>query len=94
LTRAQARELDVPYPRGGVPSIDAGIDRCSSIVDDDERLDCWADLDREVMERVVPWVPYLDANHLLVVSDAVRNYEYDQFSGELSFAHVRVQRGR
>ena len=34
--------------------------RCN-VLRGDERTQCWADLDKKLMEEVVPWVPYLDA---------------------------------
>jgi peptide/nickel transport system substrate-binding protein len=90
--RARAAELDLPAPDGPVPSIDAGIDRCVATLDTDERTECWAELDRRIMTEVVPWIPYLEANKLVVVSDAIAPYEFDQFSGEISFAHIGIDR--
>ncbi len=89
LTRERARELGIDYPRGGVPNIDSRIDRCSELTGS-ERTDCWVALDRSLMEEVVPWIPYLDANHLLITSDVVRPFEFDQFSGEAAYARVGI----
>jgi hypothetical protein len=47
-------------------------------------------LDKELMEQVVPWVPYLWATNLTLLSDAVTHYEFDQFSGILSLCHIAV----
>ncbi|MCZ7537960.1 MAG: hypothetical protein M5T61_19850, partial [Acidimicrobiia bacterium] len=41
----------------GIPNVDADIDACTELIGD-ERVGCWADLDRKLMEEVVPWVPY------------------------------------
>ncbi|MBW3594035.1 MAG: hypothetical protein KY391_00540 [Actinobacteria bacterium] len=92
LTREHAAELDIDAPARPVPSVDAAIDRCVATLDDQARTDCWADLDRMLMTEVVPWIPYLDANKLIVTSDAVTPYEFDQFSGEISFAHIGIDR--
>ena len=73
----------------GVPSVDADIDRCSVLLGD-ERVQCWADLDSKLMEEVVPWVPYLNETHADVVSDAVVQYEFDQFPAEAAYAHFAV----
>ena len=57
-----------------IPSVDADIDKCNELLDD-ERLTCWEDLDKKLMEEVVPWVPYLDAlerRHHRTRSDEVR----------------------
>ena len=59
LTPDQAAELKVDYPAGGVPSVDADIERCEAIPASDAgaRMGCWADFDKQLMEQVVPWVP-------------------------------------
>ena len=90
LTRERAAHFDMPYPRQGVPTIDARIDACSEL-EGEERRDCWVALDRTLMEDVVPWIPYLDANHFLITSDAVRPFEFDQFSGEASYSRIGIR---
>ena len=57
---------------------------------DDERLTCWEDLDKKLMEEVVPWVPYLDASNVDIIGPAVTKYEYDQFGGEAAFSRLAV----
>lgn len=89
LTRERARELGIDYPRGGIPNIDSRIDLCSELAGT-ARTDCWVELDRSLMEDVVPWIPYLDANHLLITSNAVRPFEFDQFSGEAAYSRLGV----
>jgi len=92
LTSEQAARLGIEEPRRPVPSVDDDIDRCVAIAEEPARTDCWTALARGLMTQVVPWIPYLDANKLIVTSDAVSPYEFDQFSGEISFAHVGVDR--
>lgn len=92
LSSERADELDIEEPANEVPSIDSDIDRCVAESDPNERIGCWAALDRKLMVEIVPWIPYLDAHKLVVTSDAVRPYEFDQFSGEISFAHVGIDR--
>ncbi|MBA3431465.1 MAG: hypothetical protein H0U16_08300, partial [Actinobacteria bacterium] len=70
-------------------SVDSEIDECQKLLDQ-ERLQCWADLDKLIMEDVVPWVPYLDATNVDIISENVTQYEYDQFSGEVGYAHLAV----
>jgi peptide/nickel transport system substrate-binding protein len=89
LTAAKAAEIGYKYPAGGIPSADAGIANCASKLGA-ERATCWADLDETVTNEMVPWVPYLWANNISVVSDAVVKYEYDQFAGEVSFVHIAL----
>ena len=92
FTRAHAEELGVAPPRGPVPSVDADIDRCVAALTLEEGRSCWAALDQKLMTEVVPWIPYLEANKLVVASDAVTHYGFDQFSGEISFAHIGIDR--
>ncbi|MGH2806195.1 MAG: ABC transporter substrate-binding protein, partial [Actinomycetota bacterium] len=92
LTEERAATLRIDRQRGGVPSVDADIDSCSELLPGEERLSCWIALDRKLMTEIVPWVPYLDSNRILITSDDVRPYAFDQFSGELSYAHVGVVR--
>ncbi|MGH2739376.1 MAG: ABC transporter substrate-binding protein [Actinomycetota bacterium] len=73
----------------GIPSVDDDIDACNAL-QDQARIDCWIALDKKIMEDIVPWVPYLWASFVTVVSSAVTNYEFDQFSGEHAFAHMTV----
>jgi ABC-type oligopeptide transport system substrate-binding subunit len=90
ITPEQAAGLDgFDGNAEGVPSVDADIDRCIELTGD-ERVQCWADLDRKIMEEVVPWVPYLNETHADVISDAVVQYEFDQFPAEGAYAHFAV----
>jgi peptide/nickel transport system substrate-binding protein len=89
ITAGQAEELGLSVPPGGVPSVDAEIDRCSALAGQ-ERQECWIALDRRLTEEIVPWVPYLDASNLDLLGPAVTQYDYDQASGEQALAHVAV----
>jgi peptide/nickel transport system substrate-binding protein len=63
-----------------VPSAESQLNTCIPLTGD-ERFQCWADLDRYLMEQVVPWVPYLFDNDVVIVSDHVTNWSFDQFAG-------------
>ena len=41
-----------------VPSVDADLDRCAALAGS-ARLTCYEALDRKLMTKVVPWIPYL-----------------------------------
>lgn len=90
LTAAQAKDLGVPYPTGGVPSVDADIDACNALTAPQERLECWTALSRKVTEEVVPWIPYLDATNIELLGPAVTAYDFDQAAGEPALAKVAV----
>ena len=89
LTPEQAPDVGAKGTIEGIPSVDADIAECNKLADE-ERMTCWMDLDKKLMEEVVPWVPYLDATNVDVISDAVVNYTYDQFSGEVAWSHIAV----
>lgn len=90
VTAAQAKSMNFKLPAGGVPSIDADVDACQAKPNGDSRVQCWADLDKKVMNEFVPWIPYLWATNIVVISDAVTTYEFDQFTGELSLVHTAL----
>jgi hypothetical protein len=80
------------YPVVDVPSAESQIDKCIPLTGD-ERFQCWADLDTYLMEDVVPWVPYLFDNDVVVVSAIVSNYSFDQFAGLPALDQIAVEKG-
>jgi peptide/nickel transport system substrate-binding protein len=89
LTPEKAKEIGAKGTVEGIPSVDADIDACNKALDE-ERTQCWEDLDKKLMEEVIPWVPYLDATNEDVIGPAVSKYVYDQFSGETAWSKVAV----
>ncbi len=94
MTSEQAAEIKAKGTTTGLPSVDDAIDACNATIDDGERAVCWQDLDKDLMENVVPWVPYLDANADFVISEAVVNYTFDQNSGEPAWAHLAIDQSK
>lgn len=92
ITPDQAKKLGVTLPKGGVPSVDADMDKCRK-TGGEERINCWKEFDTKVMTDVVPWVPYMNALHTNLLGPAVTQWDYDQDSGESSLAHVAVDPG-
>ena len=49
-----------------IPSVDSQLDKCA-VLAGQPRLTCYENLDKYLMTKVVPWVPYLrlvrDAHH-------------------------------
>jgi peptide/nickel transport system substrate-binding protein len=89
LTKAKAKECGIPYPAQPVPSVDKDIDACIPL-QGQERLQCWADLDKKLMEDVVPWVPYLDASSVWATGSSVTRYVFDQFSATPAWSRVAI----
>jgi ABC-type oligopeptide transport system substrate-binding subunit len=93
LTPDKAKELDVSIPAGvTVPSVDSDVDTCQKIPNTqaDQRNECFANIDKKLMEEAVPWVPYLWVNNLTVTGKTVTKWEFDQFAGYLSFTQMAV----
>jgi peptide/nickel transport system substrate-binding protein len=80
------------YTPVDVPSAETQIDTCIPLTGD-ERVQCWADLDSYLMEDVVPWVPYLFDNDVVVLSANVTNYSFDQFAGLPALDHIAIEGG-
>ncbi len=90
LTEEKAKECKIDFPAEAPPNVDEDIDECADIPQGDERVACWAELDKKIMEEVVPWVPYLDANATYGTSDAVTKYEFDQFTTTPAWSRLAV----
>ncbi len=89
VTKAQEQELGVTVPAGGVPSINADIDRCVPLTGQ-ERTDCWTALDKKLTEEIVPQVGLVDATSVELVGPSVTQFDFDQFGLEVSLARVAV----
>jgi peptide/nickel transport system substrate-binding protein len=90
LLGASAKELsDWGYDVTSVPSVDAKVDECSA-AEGDVRFQCWADLDKQLMEEIVPWIPYLFDKNNDIISESVVNYSFDQFAGLAAFDQMAV----
>jgi peptide/nickel transport system substrate-binding protein len=93
LKPEQAKGFGIKYPEGvTIPSVDADIAACQEIpnTEPDQRNDCYANLDKKLMEEAVPWVPYLWAKNITVTGTTVTKFEFDQFSGYLSYTQMAV----
>jgi peptide/nickel transport system substrate-binding protein len=89
MTRQQAHRLGMPYPAGGIPSVDSQVNSCESQLGS-PRMQCWANLDKYVMQNVVPVVPYLWHTLLTITGQDVTHFEADPFSTSTSFTQVAV----
>ncbi len=81
---------DRGYDVVDVPSAEDQINACIPLTGD-ERVQCWADLDTYLMEDVVPWVPYLFDNDVVVLSANVTSYSFDQFAGLPALDRIAVE---
>ena len=72
-----------------IPSAENQINACIPL-SGDERLQCWADLDTYLMQEVVPWVPYLFDNNVVVTSSRIVAWSFDQFAGLPAIDRIAV----
>ena len=92
LTASAAKSLGISYPAGGVPSVDAKIAACEAVAGD-ARAICWADLEKYLMQDVVPMVPYLWSNVIVITGSTVTHFEADPISQGTTFTQVAVNNG-
>lgn len=89
ISEENAEECGVDYP-APPPNVDDDIEACIQVPQGDERVQCWAELDQKLMEEVVPWIPYLDANATYATSEDVTKYEFDQFTTTPAWSRLAV----
>jgi peptide/nickel transport system substrate-binding protein len=89
ITPAIAKNVGVKGSLAGIPNLDARLDRCSVLLGQ-PRLSCYEALDRYLMTEVVPWVPYYSRSQVHLVGKHVTKWSFDQFSGDVGYAHVAV----
>jgi peptide/nickel transport system substrate-binding protein len=77
-----------------VPNVDAKIDECLRLTGG-AQTQCWAETDQLLMEKVVPWVPYLFDGFATVVSRRVTRFTYAQSNLILmpAFDRIALKRG-
>jgi ABC-type transport system substrate-binding protein len=93
LVGARPGQLDRwGYAVESVPSIDDKIDQCRFTFGR-VQFECWAQADQLLMERVVPWVPLIEENHVQLVSDRVVRFSFDQFANLPALDRIALEPG-
>jgi peptide/nickel transport system substrate-binding protein len=77
------------YPTTSVLSAGDQMTACLPLTGD-ERVSCWADVDKYLMENVVPWVPTRFPNSVTITSERIVNYSFDQFCGCDALDHFAI----
>ena len=75
-----------------VPSFDDKFAECSAMALGAERLQCWADADKLIMETA-PVVPWLFDKDVDLSGDRIVNYTYDSSAGLASLDHLALVGG-
>ena len=89
LTPEQAPDLRIDGNVDNVPSLDEDISRCEGLAGDD-RLSCFADIDKTMTETIAAWVPIFKDQTVTVIGQAVTEFHFDQAQGYTSFAHIAI----
>lgn len=93
LLGATPRQLEKwRYRVRSVPSIDDRIERCLPLIGR-AQVECWAQLDQFLMEKVVPWVPYALHAHTYVYSGRIAHFSLDQFTAQASLDQIALAPG-
>ena len=90
LTPTQAEQYGIKGNIDDVPSVATLANRCARLIGN-ARVTCYAQVDRVLMNEIVPWVPYMWANQVNIISPTVAKWQFDQGSGWTAFAHVAVK---
>jgi peptide/nickel transport system substrate-binding protein len=91
LTPAIAKAVGAKGSINNVPSIDNDIKTCQSADGAAAAQACYMSLDKKLMTKVVPWVPYLWSFVTRITSTNVTQYQFDQFGTTPAYAHLAVK---
>jgi ABC-type transport system substrate-binding protein len=74
------------------PGIDPLLTQCIPTLAQ-AREQCYANVDKQLMETVVPWVPYRSANEVVITSQRSVNYHLDAATGWISLSQIALKNG-
>jgi peptide/nickel transport system substrate-binding protein len=87
---SQVKSLGLTGSTSNVPSIDAAATKCGQLIGN-SRINCYAALDKVLTSQIVPWVPYMWAKTVTILSPNVTKWNFDQNAGFTALAHVAVK---
>ena len=87
---SQVKSLGLTGSTSNVPSIDAAATKCGQLIGN-ARINCYAALDKVLTTQIVPWVPYMWAKTVTILSPNVTKWNFDQNAGFTALAHVSVK---
>ena len=80
------------YQVSSVPSVDDRVQNCDALRGE-SRTYCWAQLDQNLSDVIVPWVPFFALTRKEVVSERVAAYSFDQFDTEPALDRIALVPG-
>jgi peptide/nickel transport system substrate-binding protein len=84
---------DNDYAVSSVPSVDDKVDECQGLLEPDERTTCYSELDQQLTEEIVPWIPWLFDNDVDIAGERMVNYTYDSSAGLAALDHISLTGG-
>jgi len=90
ITPAIAKKVGAKGSITDAPSVNADLDRCAPTMGA-ARVTCYANLDKKLTTKIVPWIPYLWSYGNNIISKNVTKWDWDQFAGTPAYAHVAVK---
>jgi peptide/nickel transport system substrate-binding protein len=90
ITPAQCKTLKVTGNCVGVPSVNTQLDQCEALAGG-ARVSCYETLDKTLMTKVVPWVPWMWSLVTRITSTNVTKYAFDQFSTTPAYSQIAVK---
>jgi peptide/nickel transport system substrate-binding protein len=89
---SQVKALGLTGSTKGVPSIDKLANKCGAIPLGAKRTACYAQIDKVLTSKIVPWIPYMWARTVTILSPNVTKWNFDQNTGFTALAHVAVKK--
>jgi peptide/nickel transport system substrate-binding protein len=89
LTKEQAKKYGVPYPKGGIPSVDALINRCALLAGS-EQNSCYEKLDATMMTKVAAWAPYMWGRYIVITAPTTSRFVVNPMTATVSIRQVAV----
>ena len=89
MTKQEAKKLGVPYPAGGIPSVDNIVNRCD-VLSGNKQDACFEQLDKVMMTKVAAWAPWLWGRSVVLTAPTVKSYVSDPWTGLMSIQQTKV----
>ena len=86
----QCKTLKITGDCTNIPSINSQIDKCEPLLGG-ARTVCYEALDKTLMLKIVPWVPWMWSTVTRITSTNVTHYQYDQFSTTPAYSQISVK---
>ena len=81
------------YSVTDVASVDDMVAKCSPMPIGQDRVACWAEVDKYLVEEVAPWVVWLFDNNVVITGPRVINWTFDASAGIESLDHIALEGG-